>query len=326
MAVVDCAVQVFETAEPWSFRAVKLSDLAFPIDGRITWIDMLAPSRDEIVAIGTLLNFHPLAIEDAIKLRQRPKLDVYQQHLFMVLYELDFLTPQQELESRELAVFISDSVVVTVHTNEIAALHVARNRWAERCREGQTLSAGMLIYTIADAIVDGYFPCMDKIAEDIDDLEGSIFSGDAQDVLQDVFALKRSLLDMRRLIAPTREVFNSFTRREVAVLGEGSLIYFQDIYDHIIRVTDAIDADRDVLSTVVDVHLSLQSNRMNQTVRTLTAASIVLMSMTLIAGIYGMNFVNMPELEWRYGYYITLGAIAIIGLVVAWVFRRLRWW
>jgi magnesium transporter len=319
------SVQIFDSMERQTFHPVPLADIQLN-GGAVTWIDLHAPSREEIHALGARFQFHPLAVEDAIKLRQRPKLDAYQNHLFIVLYELDFEAERQQVDTRELAVFVNGNVVVTVHSEEISALRVAERRWAEHCRESQQMSAGMLVYTIADAIVDGYFPCMDKIAEDIDELETRMFSDSVQDVLQEIFTLKRSLLDLRRLVAPTREVFNSFTRREVAVLGEGAVIYFQDIYDHVIRVTDAIDADRDVLSSAIDVHLSLQSNRMNQTVRTLTAASIVLMSMTLIAGIYGMNFAHMPELEWRYGYFITLGAIMLVGLVVAWAFRRLRWW
>jgi magnesium transporter len=131
---------------------------------------------------------------------------------------------------------------------------------------------------------------------------------------------------MRRVVSPTRDVMNVFIRRELPVFGDDSFFYFQDVYDHVIRVTDAIDADRDILASAIDVHLSLLSNEMNQTVRTLTAASILLMSLALIAGIYGMNFEHMPELTWRYGYFIVLGIMLIIGGMLAWVFRRLGWW
>lgn len=319
-------IQVFDATEQPSFHTVPLAEVQPDGAGSVTWIDLRAPSRDDLHAVGERFQFHPLAVEDAVKRRQRPKLDVYQNHLFFVLYALEFLADRRELDTQELAVFVTESVIVTVHAEELTALRNAERRWGEHCRARQRMSVGMLVYTIADAVVDTYFPCMDEIAEDIDDLEARMFSDPGHDVLQDIFALKRSLLDLRRIVAPTREVFNSFTRRELAIFGEDVVIYFQDVYDHVIRITDAIDADRDVLSSAVDVQLSVQSNRMNQTVRTLTAASIVLMSMTLIAGIYGMNFRHMPELGWRYGYFMTLAAILLVGLVVAWVFRRLRWW
>jgi magnesium transporter len=144
--------------------------------------------------------------------------------------------------------------------------------------------------------------------------------------LQAIFLLRQKLLALRRIVAPTRDVFNALTRRELPIFGEGTLYYFQDVYDHVIRVTDAIDADRDMLASALDVHLSVAANRMNQTVRTLTAASIVLMSLALVAGVYGMNFERMPELEWRYGYLFALGTMALIGGSLALLFKRLEWW
>jgi magnesium transporter len=168
---------------------------------------------------------------------------------------------------------------------------------------------------------------MDVLAEDIEDMEMRMFADHQDgDTLQEIFRLKRGLLDLRRVIAPTRDVFNVFVRRELPFFGEESVFYFQDVYDHIIRITDTIDADRDVLSSAIDVHLSLASNRMNQTVRTLTVASIILMSVTLVAGIYGMNFVNIPELRWHYGYFIALLAMLAIGGGELAFFRRINWW
>jgi magnesium transporter len=230
------------------------------------------------------------------------------------------------MQTRELALFATKEVVVTVHGGDMPALEIAELRWAEHCREHDHVSAGMLVYTISDVVVDGYFPAIDLVADEIEAIQERMFDRVATRDVEEIFTLKRVLLQLRRTIAPTREVFNAFTRREVAVLGEESVVYYQDLYDHVIRVTEAIDAHRDVLSSATDIYLTLQSNHLNQTVRTLTAASIVLMSMTLIAGIYGMNFEHMPELAWRFGYPLSLLAMLAIGALLAWYFRRLRWW
>jgi magnesium transporter len=253
--------------------------------------------------------------------------DVYGDHIFAVMYALRPQSDRRPPVPHEVALFANDHVVVTVRTEEIEELNVAAGRWAERRTAHDDKVSSMLVYTIADSLVDGYFPCMDALAEDIEDLEMRMFA-DQRDssTLEEIFRLKRGLLESRRVIAPTRDVFNVFVRRELPFFGEESVFYFQDVYDHVIRITDTIDADRDVLSSAIDVHLSLASNRMNQTVRTLTVASIILMSMTLVAGIYGMNFRYIPELRWHYGYFIALTAMAVIGGGELAFFRKINWW
>ncbi|MGH9175987.1 MAG: magnesium/cobalt transporter CorA, partial [Vicinamibacterales bacterium] len=280
----------------------------------------------EIEEIGRRYDFHGLALEDARKRQQRPKIDTYAEHLFIVLYALDPPDESQRPPARELAIFVTTSVVVTVHRHDIEELDTAAHRWAEHRNGGLLDSAAMLVYTIADSIVDGYFPCLDEFGEQIETLENAMFERGDAETLEQVFRLKRQLLEMRRVVAPTRDVFNAFTRRELPTLGEQSFVYFQDVYDHVIRITDTIDAYRDILSSVIDVHLTLVSNRLNQTVRTLTVVSIVLMSLSLMAGIYGMNFEHMPELTWRYGYFAVLGLMVTIGVSLALMFRRIGWW
>ena len=299
---------------------------AHDTSGRAVWIDLVSPTRHELETVGHTFGFHSLAIEDASKRRQRPKLDVYERHIFMTFYAIENDTENAFPSAHEISIFADRSVVVTVRDHDIEAIGVAASRWAEYVQERPDGAAAMLVYTIADSVVDGYFPCLDRLADDIDALEARMFEGADQDALQDIFGLKRGLLDLRRVVAPTREVFNALIRRELPFFGGESVFFFQDVYDHVIRITDAIDADREVLTSAVDVYLTLASHRTNQTVRTLTIASIILMSMTLIAGIYGMNFVNIPELGWRYGYFGALGAMVIVGGIELLFFRRVGWW
>lgn len=320
------SIRVFNSESPAGFRAAQLSDLTPNGGSGVTWIDLLSPNAELVRDLGSQFGFHPLALEDALKRGQRPKVDVYEDHLFFVIHALDPTVVDHDITAHEIAIFVTDQVVVTVHFEAITVLEIAERRWVAHRRDDA--STGMLVYTIVDSVVDDYFPCMDRLADEIDAIEARMFTTPGRRDLEAIFSLKRSLLEVRRLVAPGRDVFNVFIRREttVAMLGDESLVYFQDIYDHVIRITETIDLYRDILSSAVDVYLSLQSNIMNQTVRTLTAASIVLMSMALIASVYGMNFDDMPELGWRIGYYLALTLMLTIGLTLAWIFRRLHWW
>jgi magnesium transporter len=304
----------------------SVSEVAAGTEDTTVWIDLFNPRRDEIIELGQRFGFHELAVEDALKRRQRPKADFYTDHAFVVLYALEPDPDSAEVRSHEISMFAGKGVVVTIHTEEVPEIEVAAHRWGEHCASRSQQTSAMLVYTLVDSIVDGYFPCMDRIAEEIDALETSMFDDTDTHTLQQIFRLKRALLDLRRVVAPARDVFNAFTRWELPALGEDSVYYFQDVYDHVIRVTDQIDAQRDVLASAIDVHLSLVSNRMNQTVRTLTAASIVLMSLALIAGIYGMNLHLTPSPNESFGFWFALGLMAVIGGGLALLFRKLEWW
>lgn len=317
--------RVFDQDVPDLFRDTTL-DAVMASPGQLLWLDVLSPTTAEIHQLADVFAFHPLAIEDVQKRLQRPKVEEYPTHLFVVLYTVEMPAEGDRPVLHDLALFLNDRALVTVHREPVRELGIASQRWAEHCQGGLQADPAMLMYTIADTVVDGYFPCMDALGDRIEDLEALVFSSNGAATIEQVFRLKRVLLELRRLIAPTRDVFNSFTRRELPLLGQVSVTYFQDVYDHVIRVTDTIDAYRDILSTIVDVHLTVVSNDLNQSVRTLTVASIILMTLALIAGVYGMNFEHMPELGWRYGYFGALALMAVIAVGLAWIFRRLRWW
>jgi len=292
---------------------------------KVEWLDVTDPTPDELALLAERYALHPLTLEDIQVRRQRPKAEEYRAHMFVVLYAVEAQS-NSHARMHELSIVVTSSAVITLHRGRLAEIDAAAHRWAEHCRDQARQTPAMLLYTIADTVVDGYFPCMDAIGDQIEDLEARVFQHGNTSTVEEVFRLKRLLLDVRRVVAPTRDVFNAFTRRELPLLGEASVAYFQDVYDHVIRVTETIDNYRDILSTIIDVHLTVVSNELNQTVRTLTVASIILMTLALIAGIYGMNFDRMPELHWRYGYYGVLLGMAILAIFLAWIFRKLRWW
>ncbi len=292
--------------------------------GRFVWLDLQAPQERDIALLRDEFNFHPLAIEDATRTHQRPKLDSYDAYYFIVFYCLSYDGAQQRLAAQQVSLFIGANYIVSVHEGPIDAIDTTIRRW-QRSEEDFGRDAGALLYALLDAIVDDYFPVIDQLAERVEVIEEQIFERFRDTALQEVFNLKRDLLNVRRIVAPERDVLNVLIRREVPIFQRNTILYLQDVYDHIVRITDSIDTYRDLLSSALDAFLSVQSNRLNQIVKVLTIASIILMSNALIAGIYGMNFEFMPELHWPYGYPFALGLMAVVSLALIVFFRWRKW-
>jgi magnesium transporter len=181
------------------------------------------------------------------------------------------------------------------------------------------------IYSLLDALVDGYFPVIDAISEEIEEIESAMFGPRPGPHQAEIFGLKRELLNLRKVLAPEREVLNTLIRRDEPVLGEQSLPYFQDVYDHIFRVLDTVDLNREQLSGLLDAHLAVVSNRLNMIMKRMTALATILMSVTLVASNYGMNFDVMPELHWAYGYPWALGMMVVVGVILTVIFKRVDW-
>lgn len=292
--------------------------------GKILWLDLIDPDEDDYQKLREKFHFHPLAIEDSTREHQRPKVDSYSDHYFVVFYCIEIAEATGRPVGKPLYLFIGSNYLVTIHRVAIPQIKETLRRWRDpNSPLGQDL--GALVYALLDALVDDYFPVIDQIADRIEDLEAKIFEVYDEAALQDIFTLKKDLLAVRRFVAPERDVLNIMLRREIPVFDEHDVAYLQDVYDHIVRITDSIDIDRDLLSSALDTFLSVQSNRLNQVVKVLTVTSIVLMSVTLVAGIYGMNFKHMPELDWRYGYAWALGLMVFIATSLIMWFRRIKW-
>ena len=291
----------------------------------LIWIDVLAPTDDELQLLRSEFGFHPLAIEDVSRLHQRPKVDLYEGYLLIFFYSLARDAESEVVVLTQLGIFVGKNYVVTVHDRPIPELDQISERWSLNVEQIGQRTISLLVYSILDAIVDSYFPILDGISDRLDDLEGYVFRTLSHEAQQEIFRLKKELVTIRRVVAPERDVLNVLLRRDLPMFDAAVIAYFQDVYDHIIRVTDAVDTYRDLLSSALEFHLTLASNRLNQIMKTLTASSIILMSMTLIASIYGMNFIHMPELKWHFGYLWALGLMVLIGASMAALFRRIDW-
>jgi magnesium transporter len=293
-------------------------------DGNIIWADVSDPTSRDFEELAEEFGFHHLSIEDCQNAHQRPKVEEYTGYYFIVLYEAELAGPTDRLELRELNIFLGKNYLVTVHSRPIRAIATAArlwHEWTDRAEQG----SGMLAYLLIDGIVDDYLPLLDIISERMDDLEDSIFGEWRAEVIEDIFSIKKKLLYLRRSITPLRDVFNTMLRREQPIFPRETHVYFQDVFDHLIRVADTIDSLRDMLSSTMDAYLSVSGNRMNKIMKRLTSISTILMSVTLIAGIYGMNFMFMPELRWRFGYVFALMSMVVVGVALYIYLKKVKW-
>lgn len=297
-------------------------------DGGLLWLDVQDPTLADIEALGRSFPLHHLALEDAYKRHQRPKIEDYPTFCFLVVYTLAVVPdPTSDsgiaIHTQEISVFLGANFLITVHVGPSPEIAQAVQRWDEVVSNiGE--HPGALLYALLDTIVDDYFPAVDQIAEKLDEVEEQLFERFDQRLSKTLFALRRQLVTVRRFLGPERDILNSLLRREGELIPHGMGIYLQDVYDHILRVVDTVDTYRDMLAGDMDAYLSAVSNNLNRTMKALTAISAVLMTAALITGFYGMN-VAYPGRDTYNGYLWSLGLIAVSSGSIIVVFRRLGW-
>lgn len=366
----------------------------------LLWLDITDPTAEDQELLRAQFGFHPLAIEDAIRSHERPKVDAYRvpgdedgdgvpdeppvddstglavapddeaasdteimlsadpdrsedELDEMVLLPLDTLLPtalkkdeedgwghesyyfvifhsavynpnEDHIETHPIGLFIGPNYLVTIHSGTIRQVADTLARWRAP-RSPLVNRVGALVHALLDAMVDDYFPLMDQVADRVEDLEDTIFAEFDESAIETMFRLKKDLLAMRRIVAPERDVLNVLLRRQLPIFEPEDVAYLQDVYDHIVRVTDNIDTYRDLLSTALDSYLSLQSNKLNQIMKTLTVASIILMTAALITGFYGQNFHFFPDLNIPLGSFWSLILMVLTTIALVIYFRRKKW-
>jgi magnesium transporter len=291
--------------------------------GSLVWLDIADPTPADIALLDREFGLHELAAEDLRKRRQRPKIDSYEDHHVIVAYEpLPAGDPLRAFDLGELHLFAGRGYLASAHWGPSPVVESVQTRFRQRGAETGP-NAGWLLYAVLDTAVDGYFPLLDQVAETIDELEDRIIEGRGGPVLlREVLSLKRQLLELRRVLGPMRDAANQLLRRQAGIVDDDALPYYQDLYDHLVRVMDQLDLYRDLVSATMDAYESVTTNNLNQVVKRLTALTVIIMVPTLIAGIYGMNFFFMPELELAYGYPAVLLGMLLTVLALAWWFRR----
>ena len=284
------------------------------------WFDLDSPTQAELDFLEKQLRIHHLTLEDIVKQNQRAKIESFEGYVYMAIHPL-IRKDSLEIEPAEIDLLLGHNWLVMVRYGPIPGL-IENSRFNERLDFALTRGADFLLYTIVDLVVDSYFPLLDQIDDEIDLLEDKLLEqADIQDMNR-LLTLKRSLVHIRRAVGPQREVFNQLTRHDFPFIRPEHTVYFRDVYDHLIRITEELDSLRDILSGALEVHLSSISNQLNVTMKRLTAWGTIFVIITAIAGIYGMNFEYMPELEWRYGYPVVMALMALISVGLYFYFKK----
>ena len=289
----------------------------------LIWMDVQDPGQEELSMLLEEFGFHPLALEDVVKEQQRPKVDDYKSYLFAVMYGVVGGEPAAQ-QTAELHLFVGRNYLVSVHRGRVPALEEATTRWMRggaMLREG----VGFLVYTVVDAVIDAYFPLLDGMEEEMTRMEVELFStlheGDIQRLLQ----LKRSLVLLRRYLSPLREIFHVFLRPNHPFFSAATRIYFQDVYDHILRLLDALDLQREAAAGATDAYLTISSNRLNLTMKKLTVVTIAVAILGAVFGAWGMNFQAIPFSDSPFGFWgVLVGAAALVAGVL--LLGRKRGW
>lgn len=289
----------------------------------LVWIDIIGPGEEEAVYLRERVQLHPLAVEDCLRGRQRPKLERFPSYAFIVFYAVHINPQRERMALTELHIFLGEDFLLTVHDQVVPELDEVRASWIE----GKTgdHEVGTLAHALLDRITDNYFPVVEHFSDRLEVLEADVLEPLSEASVKQAAALRQELVLIRRVLAPQRDILSSLIRRDFPFLHPDAVPYFADVHDHTLRLTEEIDAFRELVAGVIEIHASTSANQLNRTMQTLTGWSIILMSIGVIAGIYGMNFLFMPELALRWGYPGALVLMLGVGMGLYSVFRRKGW-
>ena len=292
---------------------------------RLYWWDISTPTLDDKDLLSERFHFHPLAIEDCIAEIHYPKIDFYETYLYLVVHGVDIdLSEKEGFAPKELDVFLGKNYLLTYHTKEMRSVSEILRRAGENSPIFE-YGLDFVLYSILDVLMTNYIPVLESIEDQLDSVEEIIFDRPEQATLKDILSIKRTLMRLKKTIFPQREVINHLARNEYKFVQPKTQAYFRDVYDMLYRMAEMTESFRDVSTALVETYLSTVSNRMNQVVKVLTLITTIFLPLTLIAGIYGMNFEYMPELHWRYGYYFALGLMVVVAIGLIGMFKWKRW-
>lgn len=320
-------MQVVQFEENGFTREIESPDWATLLNspGGFIWVDIVSPTPQDVRMMREIFRFHPLAIEDTLNERQRPKIEEYPDHLFTIMNPINAFA--DKLTFRELDVFVGRKFFVTVRDYpDEPVIDAVLHQCNVRTTNGHKMSVGYVMYSLADHIVDAYFPVLDQMSDRAEDISEAIIEKPSPELLQELFEIKRALAEMARVTGQQRDMFNVFLRENNAFVSEDVMRYYmRDVYDHLIRVSDMISTYRDAVSGAIDLYLSAASNRLNVVVQRLTVITIGTGALAVITGFYGMNFEHtLPPFDAWWGVPFVIGLMIITLASVFYVLRRLE--
>jgi len=300
--------------------------LLFKDKPTVTWINIDGLHQVEILEkLGECYGLHPLVLEDIPNTDQRPKMEDYGEYIYVVLKMLNYNDKSSEIESEQISLILGPNFVFSFQEREGDIFDPIRDRIRNSKGRIRKMGADHLAYSLLDSIVDNYFIILEKLGEKIEFLEEKLVTRPTPETLQTIHHLRREMIFLRKAVWPLREVINALGRGESSLIKESTRIYLRDVYDHTIQTIDTIETYRDMVSGMLDIFLSSVSNRLNSVMKVLTIIATIFMPLTFLAGIYGMNFKYMPELEWRWGYPFIWLIMVGIGVFMLLYFKNKKW-
>ncbi len=290
------------------------------------WVTVTGLQDQEVLAkIGDLWGIHPLVLEDIANTSQRPKLDLYDHYLFLVLRLMDYEGQEGGLLGEQVSLILCRGGVLAFLERPSEVFAPVRQRLTNPQGRLRTSGPDYLFYALADVLVDRHFLVLEKVAEEIEKLTERVLAEAGPSPIQIIHRLKTDLLNLRKEVWPLREVMGFLARGESPLIAQSTTLYFRDAYDHTVQIADSIESYREMATSLLEIHLSTLNNRMNEVMKMLTIIATIFIPLSFVAGIYGMNFSRMPELQWPWGYPAVLALMAAIAGLMLFHFRRRRW-
>jgi magnesium transporter len=294
--------------------------------GNVVWLDLVEPSKDDLATLQREFDLHPLAIEDAQSAHERPKIESYDTYLFLIVHPITW--DGERLVVHELAIFAGQRYLVTIHSKPPYPIAEVERRW--NVHDGQIgHDSGFLLYTLLDTVVDNYFLISDRLEEWINDLQNSLFEDTraSSTMLREIFDLKNDVHHARRAVTPMRDILQPIIRGDMKLFEHDEIPYYRDVYDHAIRVIDQLDSARDLISSALEIHLSLVANRQNEVAKQLAIIATIFLPLTYLTGFFGQNFgymvngITSPQIFWWLG----IGS-QVVGLAILLAYFRIKRW
>jgi magnesium transporter len=310
--------------EAKDFPAAQISDFLQQPD-TVVWLDLCEPDQQDLAVVSQEFGLHPLAVEDAIQEHERPKLDRYQDHAFLTAYAVSLDPATGRLQKSELAAFITPRALITVRKDPTFDIQGVMERW-DGSADLAVHGVGFLLWGLLDVVVDGHFATVQQLDEALEGLEDLLFDErpHSAEVQRRSFELRKSLVVLRRLVLPMREVVNSLLRRDLGLVDEAMGPYFQDVYDHVLRATEWTESLRDLVSTILETNLTIQGNRLNTITKKVTSWAAIVAVPTAVTGFYGMN-VPYPGFAQHSGFVVSVVLLVVLSGGLYLLFKRLDW-
>jgi len=292
----------------------------------VTWINIDGVHQMDIIEkAGENFGLHSLTLEDIVNTGQRPKLEEFDDYIFIVIKMLSYNDNLKRIELEQVSLVLGDNYVLSFQEKEGDVFEGIRDRIRTSKGYIRKMKADYLAYALIDAVIDNYFTVLELIGDDIEILEEDLVKNPTMKSLQTIKSLKKNMFYIRKAVWPLREVVINLTRGDLKLIKKETIMYLRDVYDHTIQVIDTIESFRDMISSLLDIYMSSTSNKMNEVMKVLTIIATIFIPLTFIAGIYGMNFTFMPELNWKWGYFGIWGVMILVFLSMLFYFKRKKW-